>query len=170
MLFVTLLAGIYPALVLTKFRPAEVLKGSLLSGGKHSTLRNGLVVFQFVISICLVAATIVVHNQVDVFKNTNAGFDRENVLVIQNDREIEERTEAFKAELTRHPGILSASFSSGVPGLQVYQARDFNVEGASESENINWYLMTRNTCKPSVYSWQRAVVFEKVLHPIPAAY
>ncbi len=141
MLFVTLLAGIYPALVLTKFRPAEVLKGSLLSGGKHSTLRNGLVVFQFVISICLVAATIVVHNQVDVFKNTNAGFDRENVLVIQNDREIEERTEAFKAELTRHPGILSASFSSGVPGLQVYQARDFNVEGASESENINWYLM-----------------------------
>jgi len=141
MLFVALLAGIYPALVLTKFRPAEVLKGSLLSGGKNSTLRNGLVVFQFVISICLVAATIVVHNQVDVFKNTNAGFDRENVLIIQNDREIEERTEAFKAELTRHPGILSASFSSGIPGLQVYQARDFNVEGASESENINWYQM-----------------------------
>lgn len=141
MLLVALFAGIYPALVLTKFRPADVLKSSLYPGGKQNTLRNGLVVFQFIISICMVVGTIVLHNQVELFKNTNPGFSRENVLVIQNDRQITEQAEAFKAELAQHPGIISVSFSSGIPGLQMYQARDLNVEGESESENINWYQM-----------------------------
>lgn len=135
-----LLAGIYPALYMTRFRPLQVLKDNLGSGLQGSGLRNALVVFQFVVSIALITATLVVNEQIQLFKNQRLGFDKENVLLIQNDREIDEQRDAFKTALLQNKNIRQAAFATGVPGLQSYQTRDFSFAGSSQKGmGINWY-------------------------------
>lgn len=134
-----LLSGIYPAFYLSWFRPAQVLKGKGVDRVAGINVRNGLVVFQFILSIGLIMASLVVKQQVELFREKNLGFNKEQVVVIENDREIEERGPAFKEELRRHPDVLQASFSNGIPGLNGYQRRDFRIEGASVSFGIDWY-------------------------------
>ncbi|MBK7870038.1 MAG: ABC transporter permease [Saprospiraceae bacterium] len=136
---VGLLAGSYPALYMTRFQPLQVLRDNLPNGLKKANLRNALVVFQFVISIALIVATIVVSQQVRYFENRKLGFNKENVLLIQNDREIEEERASFKQALLQNNAIRQASFSTGVPGLQTYQTRDFTMEGSIKGMGINWY-------------------------------
>jgi len=136
---VGLIAGAYPAFYLTQFRPLQVLKNQLPLNFRKSHFRDALVVFQFVISIGLIASTIIVNQQVSFFQNKQLGYTKENVLVIQNDREIEEQRLVFKQQLEQHPGILQTSFTTGVPGLPQYQMRDFRLEGATDGQGINWY-------------------------------
>lgn len=138
-LVVGFLAGIYPAFYLSWFRPAEVLKGDQRAAWSDRAIRNGLVVFQFVLSIGLITASLVIKKQVDLFQEKQLGFNKERVVVIENDREIEERGPAFKEELRRHPDILQASFSNGIPGLNTYMRRDFKKEGEAVSWGIDWY-------------------------------
>ncbi|MCO6479133.1 MAG: FtsX-like permease family protein, partial [Phaeodactylibacter sp.] len=136
---VALLSGAYPAFYLSYFNPAEVLKGKKSIGLRDVGVRNALVAGQFVLSIGLLAGTLVVRQQLSFFQHKKLGFDKENVLVIENDREIDERAEEFKEELRRHAGILNASFSNSIPGLPSYQMRDFRVEGSENSFGMNWY-------------------------------
>ncbi|MEL6865392.1 MAG: ABC transporter permease [Bacteroidota bacterium] len=136
---VSLLAGIYPAFYLTRFRSVEVLKGRLRLGLKDGGIRNALVLIQFIISIGLIACTIIVNQQISLFQNKHMGFEKDQVLIIQNDREIEEQRATFLQELKRHPHINEASFSNGIPGLSSYAMRDFNIEGESSSMGITWY-------------------------------
>jgi putative ABC transport system permease protein len=138
-LAVGLLAGIYPALYMTRFQPLVVLKDSLPVGLQKGNLRNALVVFQLVISIGLIAATVIVNLQVDYFQRKQQGFNKENVLIIQNDREVEEQRDAFKQALLVDPQVRGAAFSTGIPGLQTYQVRDFRLENAPRGQGFNWY-------------------------------
>ncbi|MCH8246630.1 MAG: ABC transporter permease [Bacteroidetes bacterium] len=83
-LTVGVLAGSYPAFFLSAFRPAELLSGSLHTRRRGVSLRNGLVIFQFFISVLLIVATVVVFNQLSFMQNKDLGFDGERVLVLQN--------------------------------------------------------------------------------------
>ena len=116
-LFTGLIAGIYPALVLSAFPPVEALRSKLSRGSRGSILRNGLVTLQFTISVGLIICTLVVLQQVRYMKNQKLGFDKEQVLVLRiRSAGIRDQYDAFRQRLKQHPEVLEASFSDGVPG------------------------------------------------------
>ena len=96
-----LLAGCYPALLLSSFKPIEVLKGKISRGFRGSWLRNSLVVLQFSVSIILIIGTIVIYNQLRYIRNKDIGFNRQQVLVIRNTDVLKTQANAFKNELAR---------------------------------------------------------------------
>jgi putative ABC transport system permease protein len=133
-LLVAFVAGSYPALFLSSFRPAQVLKGNLRAGSGHSRLRSFLVVAQFIISISLIIGTGIILNQLKFMKNKDLGFEKENVLVIEvRDRSIRQSFESIKAEIRKIPGVLSISSASLVPG-QEPSVQPFIPEGYTEKQ------------------------------------
>lgn len=109
-------AGFYPALYLTSFKPVSVLKGDIYSPtGEKGMLRNGLVLVQFIISICLIIGTVVIYNQLQYMRTTDLGFQKENVLVIRNADQLNERRETFKQRLLGHSVVESASYNLRIP-------------------------------------------------------
>lgn len=83
--FISLVAGIYPALILSGFRPVEVLKGKLQIKGDKSLFRKGMVVFQFTLSIFLIASTIIVNRQLNFMRSKDLGYQKEQIVVLQTD-------------------------------------------------------------------------------------
>ncbi len=108
------LAGIYPALVLSSFEPVTVLKGRFTTSFKGVLLRKGLVTFQFAISIALIIATMIVYIQMNYMRNRDLGFSKDQMLVINT--EGDPKREAFKESLRGISGIKSTAASSSVPG------------------------------------------------------
>ena len=133
-LFVGFVAGSYPALFLSSFRPAQVLKGNLKAGSANSRLRSFLVVAQFIISICLIIGTGIILRQLDFMKNTNLGYEKKNVIVVEvRDQNIQDSLESVKAEIKKIPGVLSVSSSSLVPGHEP-SVQPFVPEGYTEKQ------------------------------------
>src|SRR6185312_15766051 len=119
-LVIGLLAGAYPALVLSGFRPIESLKGRFSSGHRGLLLRRGLVIFQFAISIFLMIGTAVVFLQLNYMRTSDLGFDRQQELVIDEHNDVHKL--AFRQEVARLPNVLSAALSGSVPGEGDYTA------------------------------------------------
>ena len=105
-----LMAGVYPALTLSRFNPATALKGIRNGIGKQLSFREALVVLQFTCSVTLIVATITIGKQLNHIRQLDPGYDRENTLTFlrHNFRDID----AIRAALTNHPGILGVSASS----------------------------------------------------------
>lgn len=114
-IFIGVLAGSYPAFYLTSFKPTEVLKGKIRSGFRNSTLRNSLVVVQFVISIALIFGSLVVYNQLKFMQEKNLGFNKENIVDILHTMSLGNNAQAFKNELKSHPDFKAASFANRLP-------------------------------------------------------
>jgi putative ABC transport system permease protein len=117
-LFSGIIAGSYPAIFLSAFRPALILKGKLRLGTKRSTLRKIMVIGQFTISIILVISTITIYKQLSFMKNEKLGFSKEQKLIIpvQRGANISENYETVKSEFLKHSRIIGATVSGGIPG------------------------------------------------------
>lgn len=115
---VGILAGVYPALILSRFKPIKALRGLARTSSQGSTLRKSLVGFQFVVSIVLIAATAIVYSQLDYVRDKDLGFDQKQTLVLDfgGDADVQERIETIKEELKQHHAISGITASGNVPG------------------------------------------------------
>ena len=114
-----IVAGGYPAFILSSFRPVAVLTGALKAGATHSFLRKILITFQFIISIVMIVGTIVVLDQLEYMQNKNLGFEKEHVVVVRMpDDEVLKGYRAYKNAVLQYPEIVNVSTSTSVPGGQ----------------------------------------------------
>ncbi len=135
--FVGILAGAYPAFLLSFSKITAVLKGgSALHTNRRSNLRSGLVVFQFAVSGALIVATIVTFQQLHFMQNKKIGFDKDQVLVIQDSYVLGQNEQAFKQQLQKDSRVIQASLSASIPvgvsntdGTIIYAKRE-NEKGA----------------------------------------
>jgi ABC-type antimicrobial peptide transport system permease subunit len=128
MLLSGLVAGSYPALFMSSLKPARILKGMVRFSGASIWFRKGLAGFQFVLSMVLLIATFVVSRQTDYIQHAHLGYDRENLLYIRVEGELNPKYAVFKEQASRMPGIAMVDRSSEAP-----HAMGFTVSGP-----INW--------------------------------
>ena len=133
-LFVGLLAGLYPALVLSSFKPTDVLKGQFTGSQKGKWIRNGLVVFQFWISIILIIGTLVIRDQMAYMQHISLGFDKEHVLVVERGFSFgPQNLKTFVEELRNMPEVENAAVAFASPGQEsTFFGIQFQPEGSSE--------------------------------------
>jgi putative ABC transport system permease protein len=137
-LVIGVLAGFYPALYLSSFKPILVLKGAMSRGSKSSSMRSVLVVFQFTISIALIMATVVVDRQMSYILNKNLGFDRDQVVLLHGTHTLGGKISAFKGELLKLPNVVAASVSDFLPieGATM-NGGGWRVEGMRREDAVN---------------------------------
>ncbi len=143
-----LLSGLYPALVLSAYQPVQVLKGKISNMSRGISLRQSLVVFQFVASVTLLVGTFTVYRQLNYMRSKDLGIDITQTLVItapqarretlEQEQAFYQRNNTFKSEIGHYPGVTSIAASSSVPGLTIdWTPRYFSNPHAPDKAAVN---------------------------------
>jgi putative ABC transport system permease protein len=143
-LLVIFFSGSYPSLYLSSFSPVRALKGNLMQQERRNYFRNALVVFQFSISIGLMICSVLILQQLLFMQSQAPGYQRENVVIVQNDREIQDKWKTFRDELKSQAAIVNVSFTTGLPVQPLNGMRDFRLPGDLTGVGINWFLIDEN--------------------------
>ncbi len=140
-----LLSGIYPAAVLSGFRPADVLRGSHFHSQGGKLFRKGLVVFQFTLSLLLIAGTLVIQKQLSFMQQSDMGFEREAMLVVnfQGDDRPMQQWETLKQEYEKHPAIKGVAITDRLPGMPGNRSMTtfYRKDGERHRSNMNTYFV-----------------------------
>jgi putative ABC transport system permease protein len=139
----TLLVGIYPALVLSSFNPAQVLKGKFYKSSSGQLLRKGLVSFQYALSIFLIAGTVAMYRQLSFMQKQDLGYANNQVLVLKTpavfDSTILHHVAWFKTELGQLAAVRSSSASDGIPGRVLLSRNGARKINEAPAANFNCY-------------------------------
>ncbi len=103
------IAGSYPALYLSGFKSALVLKGKLPTSAGEAWIRKGLVVFQFTLSILLIVSVVIVYGQIQLIQTKNLGYTRDNIILFKKEGKLRSNLETFLQEVKSMPGVVNAS-------------------------------------------------------------
>lgn len=152
---VGIIAGCYPALYLSSFHPIDALKRETKKGGRKSLVRNGLVVFQFAISIALFVRTIVIYDQLNYVQTRNLGFDKEESVVIYRTDDLGGRIRSFEDKLRQNTDILNVTNSTAIPGNQ-YSDSGFWLEGTGARQLVDLRTMRSDYDFAKTYKLQMA--------------
>jgi len=141
-LFTGFLAGSYPALYLSSFSVASVLRSGTGQKARGAGLRKGLVVFQFVMSIVLIISTLTVYRQLNYIRNKALGVDRENVVSLPLEGNLRQQYDAFKQELLSKPGVVNVTISNQNPIAVFGNTIGVEWDGKLEGDNTLYSIIS----------------------------
>src|SRR5579863_3223985 len=131
-------SGVYPAFYLSSFKPISVLRGKLLNNFSGSMIRKGLVVFQFVISICLILSVVVIERQLRYMDSKQLGFNKDQQIILPlQSQDVVKNYQVLKTELLKNPGIKSVTSGSTYPGIANIEDMLFYAEGKSINDVVD---------------------------------
>ncbi|MES1223634.1 MAG: FtsX-like permease family protein, partial [Bacteroidota bacterium] len=135
-----IIAGSYPALYLSGFKPALILKGKLTSTASESVIRKGLVVFQFAISLVLIIAVMVVYQQMKLVQTKNLGYNKDNIIRFSAEGKLQDHQNVFIDEVKKIPGVVNASMMNGdFFGNTAHSGGGIDWDGKDPNLSIDYY-------------------------------
>lgn len=136
LILISLLAGFYPALVLSRFKPVDTLKGDVVKTGAGGSVRKGLVIFQFSISVALILGTIIVRSQLDYMQSKKLGLEKDHVLIIHGNGDINRRLGAFADNLGHISGVQDVALTWRSP-FETVIGNGFSIK-ENPTSNDDW--------------------------------
>jgi putative ABC transport system permease protein len=141
-LLTTVLAGSYPALLISSFNPVSAFQGKITTGKGQASFRTCLLVFQFTISIGLIITTLIIYSQIRYINQKNLGYDKENLLYVYLQDDLDKKFEVFRQELMAHPMISNAARASSLPSSAWSMVRGMEWEGKDDEEIVSFSFIS----------------------------